>query len=114
MYNRLSQGRKTLTDEFINGVNFFIQQAKQLPSFISEGKFRCPCSKHKNLVHLEPDDVTVNLYRRGFMHGIGIGLFMVSMSHYLIINAVLLQVVMLLRLKTSVQILRKYEPLFDY
>ncbi|PKU62039.1 hypothetical protein MA16_Dca012148 [Dendrobium catenatum] len=67
MYNRLSQSRKTLTDEFINGVNFFIQQAKQLPIFISEGKFRCPCSKHKNLVILEPDDVTVDLYRRGFM-----------------------------------------------
>ncbi|KAL0928660.1 hypothetical protein M5K25_000569 [Dendrobium thyrsiflorum] len=67
MYNRLAQGRKTLTDEFINGVNIFIETAKQLPSFISDGMFRCPCSKHKNQVHLRPDDIIVDLYRRGFM-----------------------------------------------
>ncbi|KAI0494048.1 hypothetical protein KFK09_024179 [Dendrobium nobile] len=66
MYNRLFPGRKGLTVEFIEGVETFIQVASQLPSFQFDKMFRCPCSKHKNLAFLKPDDVKLDLYRRGF------------------------------------------------
>ncbi|KAI0504324.1 hypothetical protein KFK09_015276 [Dendrobium nobile] len=67
MYNRLLLGRKGLTVEFIQGVETFIQVASQLPSFQLDKMFRCPCSKHKNLAFLKPDDVKLDLYRRGFL-----------------------------------------------
>ncbi|PKU80182.1 hypothetical protein MA16_Dca011927 [Dendrobium catenatum] len=67
MYNRLLPGRKGLTVEFIQGVETFIQVASQLPSFQFDKMFRCPCLKHKNLAFLKPDDVKLDLYRRGFL-----------------------------------------------
>ncbi|PKU74136.1 hypothetical protein MA16_Dca020112 [Dendrobium catenatum] len=67
MYNRLLPGRKGLIVEFIQGVKTFIQVASQLPSFQFDKMFRCPCSKHKNLAFLKPDDVKLDLYRRGFV-----------------------------------------------
>ncbi|PKU79447.1 hypothetical protein MA16_Dca000792 [Dendrobium catenatum] len=67
MYKRLLPGRKGLTIEFIQGVETFIQVASQLPSFQFDKMFRCPCLKHKNLSFLKPDDVKLDLYRRGFV-----------------------------------------------
>jgi len=67
MYNQLTQGRKTLMDKFIKGVNFSIHTTSQLSSFISDLKFCCPYFKHKNEVHISPDDVNVDIYRRGIM-----------------------------------------------
>ncbi|PKU63225.1 hypothetical protein MA16_Dca011198 [Dendrobium catenatum] len=67
MYNRLLSGQRGLTDEFIKGVETFIQVVSQLPSFKFDGMFRCPYSKHKNQAFLKPDDVNVNLYYRRFV-----------------------------------------------
>ncbi|KAI0508150.1 hypothetical protein KFK09_014284 [Dendrobium nobile] len=67
MYNRLLPGQKGLAVEFIQGVETFIQVASQLSSFQFDKMFRCPCSKHKNLAFLNPDDVKLDLYRRGFV-----------------------------------------------
>ncbi|XP_038693762.1 uncharacterized protein LOC119991488 [Tripterygium wilfordii] len=66
MYNRLLPGRKGITDNFLLGVEEFISFACQHPIFLSEGKLRCPCSKHKNQRYLTPDEVKVDLYRKGF------------------------------------------------
>ncbi|PKU72710.1 hypothetical protein MA16_Dca007430 [Dendrobium catenatum] len=67
MYNRLSSGRRGLTDELIQGVEIFIQVASQLPSFKFDGMFRCPCSMLKNQAFLKLDDVKVDLYHRVFI-----------------------------------------------
>ena len=66
MYNRLLPGRKGITDQFLRGVEEFITFACQHPIFLSEGKLRCPCLRHKNQKYLTPDEVRVDLYRKGF------------------------------------------------
>ena len=66
MYNRLLSGQKGYTDEFLNGVEEFVSFACQQANS-SNGKIRCPCSKCKNLKYLNPDEVRVHLYKKGFI-----------------------------------------------
>ena len=48
MYNRLNPGRRGYTDEFLQGIDEFIIFACQNEVYASQGKIRCPCSKHQN------------------------------------------------------------------
>ncbi|XP_031111768.1 uncharacterized protein LOC116015735 [Ipomoea triloba] len=66
MYNRLLPGRKGYTDEFLMGVEEFVNYASTLPVYMDSMQIRCPCSKCKNRVHLSADDVRVHLYKKGF------------------------------------------------
>ncbi|XP_019185969.1 PREDICTED: uncharacterized protein LOC109180715 [Ipomoea nil] len=66
MYNRLLPGKRGYTDEFLLGVEEFVNYASTLPVYKASMKIRCPCSKCKNRVHLSADDVRVHLYRKGF------------------------------------------------
>ena len=66
MYNRLHPGRKGLRNEFIDGVEYFINVAMQLSYFQNFGQIRCPCSNHRNQAFLSTEEVKLDLYRRGF------------------------------------------------
>ena len=66
MYNRLMPGRKGYTDAFLNGVTEFVSFACQ-QAYLSNGNIRCPCSKCKNLKYLDPEEVKVHLYKKGFI-----------------------------------------------
>nr|AAS79612.1 putative tnp2 transposase [Ipomoea trifida] len=66
MYNRLSPGKRGYTDEFLAGVEEFVNYACTLPVYESTNTIRCPCSKCKNRVHLSADEVRVHLYKKGF------------------------------------------------
>ena len=67
MYNRLLPGRTGYTEIFLKGLEEFISFACQQPYFLSHGKIRCPCSKCKNQKYLSPDEVKVNLLKKGFV-----------------------------------------------
>ncbi|CAJ2648225.1 unnamed protein product [Trifolium pratense] len=64
MYNRLMPGRRGLTDEFLKGVDEFVSFAIQRDT--SNKEIRCPCSKCKNMKFLDPEEVKVHIYSRGF------------------------------------------------
>ncbi|XP_039131945.1 uncharacterized protein LOC120268722 isoform X1 [Dioscorea cayenensis subsp. rotundata] len=67
MYNRNLLGRQGLTNEFILGVDEFIQFAiNQDDSYKNGENIRCPCFKCKNRRFLHPNDITLHLYRRWF------------------------------------------------
>ena len=67
MYTRRLPGEKYLNDEFISGVEKFIDFAKSHPTFMSRGNIRCPCSKCENGVFQGIEEVKEHLYRWGFV-----------------------------------------------
>ncbi|PHT45365.1 hypothetical protein CQW23_14523 [Capsicum baccatum] len=67
MYNRLYPNRMGLREEYKAGVAGFITKAMTLNDFRIEGTIRWPCWNCKCCKLLRPDDVTLNLYRKGFM-----------------------------------------------
>ena len=69
MYRRLNAGKKGYTDEFLFGVEQFITFACHQEMFIREGVIRCPCLKCKNRKYLNPDEVRIHLYSKGFQPG---------------------------------------------
>ncbi|KAF7841398.1 putative tnp2 transposase [Senna tora] len=69
MYNRLNPGRRGYTDEILQGVDEFINFASRHEVCASQGKIRCPCSKHENHAYLTVEEVKVDLYKRGFLPG---------------------------------------------
>ncbi|KAF3679166.1 hypothetical protein FXO37_04020 [Capsicum annuum] len=67
MYNRTYPNRKGLRVEYKAGVAGFIAKAMTLDDFLTEGTIRCPCWNCKCCKLLSPDDVTLHLYKKGFM-----------------------------------------------
>ncbi|XP_072071887.1 uncharacterized protein [Arachis hypogaea] len=68
MYNRNLPNRGGLRQEFVNGVRNFIDTVTKQPQFVFEGGvLRCPCNKHKNKIFSTPDEVSLDLYKYGFM-----------------------------------------------
>lgn len=65
MYNRLIPGLKGYINAFLIGVDEFVCFACQQVN-LSNGKTRCPCSKCKNIKFLDPEEVKVHLYKKGF------------------------------------------------
>jgi len=64
MYNRRKDGG--LADEFIQGVQEFIDFALSNPDYMSGDKIKCPCLKCDNRRFETPAEVTYHLYRKGF------------------------------------------------
>lgn len=65
MYNRLDDGGQ-LRNEFINGVNEFVEFAQEHPVCNDGDRIRCPCIRCKNARYMETDMVKVHLYKKGF------------------------------------------------
>ena len=64
MYDR--KARKYLTPEFLNGVEHFVDVAKQYSASINENLIRCPCRRCGNKQYLNPSDVKAHIYSKGF------------------------------------------------
>ena len=60
--NRLFPNKGGLTLEFVVGVNEFDKFARNLPTYLREKVYRCPCAKCENTKFLQPKDVKVHLY----------------------------------------------------
>ncbi|XP_038698945.1 uncharacterized protein LOC119996398 [Tripterygium wilfordii] len=70
MYNRIGPGRVGITDEFLSGVEEFIDYAsKKNSEFENTGKIRCPCMKCKCIRFRSLDDIRMHLYKKGFQPG---------------------------------------------
>ena len=68
MYNRNLPKRKGLREEFISGVDQFINFALSNEECQKNGEsVRCPCSKCRNRRFEHPNTVVEHLYRRGFV-----------------------------------------------
>ncbi|PKA49514.1 hypothetical protein AXF42_Ash004054 [Apostasia shenzhenica] len=66
MYNRRTIDRR-LTDEFVAGVQQFLDYAFSQTIHVSKNTVRCPCLKCKNMRFHNKDEITVHLWSRGFM-----------------------------------------------
>ncbi|XP_038711822.1 uncharacterized protein LOC120006015 [Tripterygium wilfordii] len=67
MYNRVGPNRVGITEEFLNGVEYFIVYACQNSSeFHSTGTIRCPCVRCKCTKYRGLDDIRMHLYQKGF------------------------------------------------
>ncbi|XP_038687458.1 uncharacterized protein LOC119986835 [Tripterygium wilfordii] len=65
MYNRVGPGRVGITDEFLSGVEEFIDYAsKKNSEFENTGKIRCPCMKCKCIRFRSLDDIRMHLYKK--------------------------------------------------
>ncbi|KAM3377658.1 hypothetical protein P3S68_010071 [Capsicum galapagoense] len=67
IHSRLYPNRAGLREEHKHGVAGFIAKVVTLNDFLIEGTIRCPCWNCKCCKLLSPDDVTLHLYRKGFM-----------------------------------------------
>ena len=69
MFQRKDNRTGELRDEFIAGVEQFNTFARSQNKYIINGVYRCPCTECKNVKYLAPDDVTLHLYKKGFVRG---------------------------------------------
>ena len=74
MYNRIDPTTKWVTLEFERGVEEFIACGSIHSQ--EEGKIRCPCVNCKYQAYLTYDDVSLHLYKKGFMQDYYIWLVM--------------------------------------
>ncbi|XP_009615479.1 uncharacterized protein LOC107799504 [Nicotiana tabacum] len=65
MYDRNLPNRWGLRDEFVQGVDEFINHAKSFSQ--NKGMIRCPCAKCKCRKWLKLEDVKTDLYSKVFM-----------------------------------------------
>ncbi|XP_070042531.1 uncharacterized protein [Nicotiana tomentosiformis] len=65
MYDRNLPNRRGLRDEFVQGVDEFINHAKSFSQ--NKRMIRCPCAKYKCRKWLKLEDVKTDLYSKGFM-----------------------------------------------
>lgn len=56
-----------ISDQYLRGVDEFIDFAKSKPDFLSGDRIRCPCVRCKNCLYQVTDDIRFHLYSRGFM-----------------------------------------------
>ncbi|XP_038680928.1 uncharacterized protein LOC119981859 [Tripterygium wilfordii] len=67
MYNRIGPNRVGITEEFLKGVEDFIEFACQSSSdFQNTGKIRCPCVRCKCTRYHGLDDIRMHLYQKSF------------------------------------------------
>lgn len=66
MYDRNFPGRRGLKQEFVDGVEEFINIVKDKPIVISEGGIRCPCTKCKCGRTRSIEEIKSHLYHHGF------------------------------------------------
>ena len=67
MYDRVNSNRYGLKDEFVSGVEDFVNKAMNRPDFLNEGGIRCPCEKCVCLPLKTPSEVRHHLYKNGFL-----------------------------------------------
>ncbi|EOY31787.1 Uncharacterized protein TCM_038916 isoform 1 [Theobroma cacao] len=65
MYRRLTSDG-FIKDEFVNGVNEFINFARSKSTFMWDNKIRCPCFRCNNNKFLNSDTVTKHILRKAF------------------------------------------------
>ncbi|KAK4342276.1 hypothetical protein RND71_038092 [Anisodus tanguticus] len=58
--------RKRIREEFVQGVDGFIDYAMSLYPFLTDGVIRCLCLKCKCPNFEKPEDVKLHLYKKGF------------------------------------------------
>ena len=68
MYHRLNKDGY-VSDNFKAGVKQFLDFIFSQSEFIYRDKIRCPCLRFTNLFFHNRDDITVHLYRKGFIGG---------------------------------------------
>ncbi|KAJ7942534.1 Transposon protein, putative, CACTA, En/Spm sub-class [Quillaja saponaria] len=56
-----------ITDEFMQGVEEFLSLAYGNSSIVYEGTIKCPCAACKHRKYLSRDEITVHLYKKGFV-----------------------------------------------
>ena len=66
MYNRRPDDMCGVRDEYIAGVEQFLQFAKAFPHYMDGTKIKCPCVKCHNVKYYPEVEVTYHLYSRGF------------------------------------------------
>ncbi|XP_060178050.1 uncharacterized protein LOC132607983 [Lycium barbarum] len=66
MYIRTNDGRGGMRQEFVDGVDAFVDYAMTLETFLSHGLVRCPCVKCKCSNYETPEIVRLHLYKDGF------------------------------------------------
>src|SRR4051812_42168143 len=66
MYNAVNPDRYGLKDNFISGVDEFVEMAMARPNFLAEGGIRFPCANCKCIDLMTPRDVKYHLYKNGF------------------------------------------------
>ncbi|KAG2396187.1 hypothetical protein LR48_Vigan09g256700 [Vigna angularis] len=67
MYDRCYSGRRGLKEAFVEGVEQFLQTARQYKYYVPDGGIRCPCMKCECTRILKDEVVRVHLYQKGFM-----------------------------------------------
>ena len=67
MYDRVNSNRYGMKDEFISGVEEFVNKAMNRPQFLNEGGIRCPCVKYVYILLKTPNEVKHHLYKYGFL-----------------------------------------------
>lgn len=66
MDRRIDDNKRTVSDEFREGMKKFLEFAYSIPENVSEQKIKCPCSKCKTKYFQLRHDVEVHLYMKGF------------------------------------------------
>jgi len=67
MYERIDHTNNQVSEGFYQGLQNFIQFAKNQQLFMESGKLFCPCSKCENGKLLQEEVVSKHLYNRGIM-----------------------------------------------
>ncbi|XP_014516858.1 uncharacterized protein LOC106774393 [Vigna radiata var. radiata] len=67
MYDRCYSGKKGLKEAFVEGVEHFLETARQCKYYIPDGGIRCPCIKCECTRILKDEVVRVHLHQKGFM-----------------------------------------------
>ena len=67
MYNRLNDGRRGLTNDFLEWLDQFLNFAIEYAPVESVEKLRCLCERCQNRNIVEYATVRVHLFKRGFM-----------------------------------------------
>ncbi|CAI8596244.1 unnamed protein product [Vicia faba] len=67
MYDRVNSNKYGLKDEFVSGVEDFVNKAMNRPDFLIDGGIRCPCKKCVCIPLKTPSEVRHHLYKNGFL-----------------------------------------------
>ncbi|KAG7559061.1 Transposase-associated domain [Arabidopsis thaliana x Arabidopsis arenosa] len=66
MYKRFDYEHNCVYDEFVDGINIFVDFARNQASYIERGDMLCPCTRCKNLNRHDAKTVAHHLYMKGF------------------------------------------------
>ncbi|CAI8597398.1 unnamed protein product [Vicia faba] len=65
--DRVNSNRYGLKDEFVSGVEDFVNKAMNRPDFLNDGGIRCPCEKCVCIPLKTPSEVRHHLYKNVFL-----------------------------------------------